>query len=103
MQRSFAGAAALCALLLPLHAAAATKRVEVPLVVPPAFLEHLLIEQVFTEPGLLARVVAEADPCSEIVLSRPALRPRGDRISISADGRAFAGFDLLGWCIQPFR
>ena len=97
--------AAACVALLALSGAASaeTKRVEVPLVIPPAFLERLLIEQVFTEPETTARIVARADPCSEIVLSKPALRPLGARIFVTAHGRAQAGFTLFGGCRQPFR
>jgi hypothetical protein len=95
-------AAACAALVLCGAASAETKRVEVPLVIPPAFLERLLIEQVFTDPETTARIVAPGDPCSEIVLSKPALRPLGPRIFVSAHGRAQAGFTLLGSCYRPF-
>jgi soluble lytic murein transglycosylase-like protein len=93
-----------CAALLLLAGAASaqTKRVEVPLVIPPAFLERLLVEQVFTDPATTARIVASGDPCSEIVLSKPALRPLGPRIFVTAHGRAQAGFTLLGSCYRPF-
>jgi soluble lytic murein transglycosylase-like protein len=99
----FARAAA-CAALLPLAAPAfaETKRVEVPLVIPPAFLERLLVEQVFTDPETTARIVARGDPCSEIVLSKPSLRPLGARIFVTAHGRAQAGFQLFGGCYRPF-
>jgi hypothetical protein len=72
-------------------------------VIPPAFLERLLIEQVFTEPETTARIVARGDPCSEIVLSQPALRLLGARIRVSAHGLAQAGFTLFGSCRRPFR
>ena len=73
-----------------------------PLVIPPAFLERLLVEQVFTEPDTHARIVNAADSCNEIVLSQPALRPLGGRIFVTAHGRARAGFTLFGACYQPF-
>ena len=93
-----------CAALLALAAdsSAETRTVEVPLVIPPAFLERLLVEQVFTEPDTHARIVHAADSCNEIVLSQPALRPLGGRIFVTAHGRARAGFTLFGTCYQPF-
>ena len=83
-------------------AAAETKRIEVPLVVPTAFLERLLVEMVFTEPETSARIVAPGNPCSEIVLSRPTLRPVGARLFVGAHGRAQAGFTAFGSCYRPF-
>jgi hypothetical protein len=99
---ALARAAACAALLLAGAASAETKRVEVPLVIPPAFLERLLVEQVFTDPETTARIVARGDPCSEIVLSKPSLRPLGERIFVTAHGRAQAGFTLFGGCVRPF-
>jgi len=90
------------ALLLALPAAADLKRVDVPLVIPPDFVERLLIEQVFTDPDRTAHVVAVADPCSEIVLSQPSVRPRDGGLGVRAHGVAEAGFTLLGTCYQPF-
>jgi len=95
-----AGALALALLAGP--AAAETRRIEVPLVIPPAFLQHLLVQQVFHEEGTTARVVSTADACSEIVLSQPSLRPLGGRILVQAHGRALAGFSAFGACRQPF-
>jgi soluble lytic murein transglycosylase-like protein len=89
-------------LLLAAPGAAETRRVEVPLVIPPAFLERLLVEQIFTEPGTTARIVRGASACNEIVLSQPALRPLGGRIFVTAYGRAQAGFSMLGDCYRPF-
>src|SRR5262245_5106334 len=95
--------AALCvALWLALPAAAATERVEVPLVVPHEFLGRLLVEQVFTEPGPRATITGAADPCSEIVLTDPTLRAETGRLHLSAHGVADGGFTLLGFCFQPF-
>jgi hypothetical protein len=96
--------AAACAALLVLAggAAAETKRVEVPLVIPAAFLERLLLEQVFTDPEESARIVAPGEPCSEIVLSKPTLRPLGPRLFVTAHGKAEAGFTLFGSCRRPF-
>jgi len=95
-------APALLTALLALPAAADLKRVDVPLVIPPDFLERLLIEQVFTDPDRTAHVAAVADPCSEIVLSQPSVRPRDGGIGVHAHGVAQAGFTLLGTCYQPF-
>ena len=97
--------AAACATIVMLagNAFAESKRVEIPLVIPPAFLERLLIEQVFTEPETSARIVAGADPCNEIVLSQPSLRPLGGRLVVTAHGRAQAGFTLFGTCYRPFE
>src|SRR5262245_25206162 len=75
--------------------------VEVPLVVPPAFLEHLLVEQVFTEPGTTARITAIADPCNEIVLSEPRVASAEGRLRVTAHGRAEAGVSWLGGCMRP--
>jgi hypothetical protein len=96
--------AAACAALLALTRAAAaeTKRIEVPLVIPAAFLERLLIEQVFTDPEESAHIVAPGEPCSEIVLSKPTLRPLGARLFVTAHGQAQAGFTLFGSCRRPF-
>ena len=96
--------AAACAAILLLSAPtrAETRRVEVPLVIPPAFLERLLIEQVFTEPETTARIANGAEACNEIVLSHPVLRPLGGRIFVTAHGRAQAGFALFGACYRPF-
>src|SRR5262245_20454712 len=95
--------AALCAAwLVALPAGAETSRVEVPLVVPPAFLERLLVEQVFTEPGPATTIEGEADPCSEIVLSEPILELEPGRVDIRSHGSAAGGFTLLGFCFQPF-
>jgi hypothetical protein len=94
-------AASVALLLLGAPGAAETRRVEVPLVIPSAFLERLLVEQVFSEPETTARIVG-VDPCNEIVLSEPALRPLGGRISVRAHGRAQAGFSLFGACYRPF-
>lgn len=93
-----------CAALLLLAAPSrgAVQRVEVPLVIPPAYLERLLVEQVFDEPGTTARVVAGAGSCNEILLSQPALRPLGGRLFVTAHGRAQAGFALFGACYRPF-
>jgi hypothetical protein len=85
----------------PSHAE--TRRVEVPLVIPPAFLERLLVEQVFNDSETTARIVPGADSCNEIVLSQPALRPLGGRIFVTAHGRAQAGFSLFGSCYRPFQ
>jgi hypothetical protein len=68
-------------LLLAAPSDAETRRAEVPLVIPFPFLERLLVEQVFDDPGMTARVVAASDACNEIVLSSPALRPLGGRVS----------------------
>jgi soluble lytic murein transglycosylase-like protein len=96
--------AAACAatLLLSAPASAEISRVEVPLVIPPAFLQRLLVEQVFTEPETTARIAAAADACNEIVLSEPVLRPLGGRIFVTAHGRAQAGFSMFGSCYTPF-
>ena len=96
---------AACAATIALAGAAfaETKRVEVPLVIPTAFLARLLIEQVFTEPETSARIVAGADPCNEIVLSQPSLRPLGGRLVVTVRGRAQAGFTLFGTCYRPFE
>jgi hypothetical protein len=93
-----------CGLLLLLGAPgrAELRRVDVPLVLPPAFLERLLVEQVFTEPEATARIRPGAESCNEIVLSEPALRPLGGRIFVTAHGRAQAGFSLFGSCYRPF-
>jgi soluble lytic murein transglycosylase-like protein len=92
-----------CAALLVAGAAGGeVRRVELPLVVPPAFLERLLIEQVFSDPGTTARSVAQADPCSEVVLSQPLLTAQEGRIVVGADADAEAGFTLLGVCRRPF-
>jgi soluble lytic murein transglycosylase-like protein len=79
------------------------RRVEVPLLIPPAFLERLLAEQVFTGPETTTRIVPRADPCNEIVLSQPSLRSLGGRIVVTAHGRAKGGFSLLGACFRPFK
>jgi soluble lytic murein transglycosylase-like protein len=73
----------------------------VPLLVPQAFLERLLVEQVFTEPGETVRVTAVADPCNEIVLSEPRIRPARGRLVVSAHARAEAGVSWLGGCLRP--
>jgi soluble lytic murein transglycosylase-like protein len=88
-------------LLLGAPSGAETRRAEVPLVIPFPFLERLLADQVFEDPGTTARVVASADPCNEIVLSEPALKPLGGRILVTAHGRAQAGFGLFGACRLP--
>jgi hypothetical protein len=100
----FAPARLACAavLLVPAPCGGAVRRVEVPLVIPPAFLERLLVEQVFNEPDTTARIVAGAGSCNEIVLSQPALRPLGGRLSVTAHGRARAGLSLFGRCYRPF-
>jgi hypothetical protein len=95
-------AALLGALLFAPAADADLKRVDVPLVIPADFLEQLLIEQVFTDPDRTAHVLAAADPCSEIVLSHPSVRPRDRGLGVHAHGVAQAGFTLLGTCYQPF-
>jgi len=97
--RAYLRRACAALLLLAAPSAAETRRVEVPLVLPPAFLERLLVEQVFTEPETTARI---ARSCNEIVLSEPALRPLGGRLFVTAYGRAQAGFSLFGACYQPF-
>jgi hypothetical protein len=84
------------------HAPAGAATVEVPLRIPTAFVERALVEQVFTEPETTARIVARADPCSEIVLSAPALRPLGARFLVTAHGNAQAGFRMFGSCRRPF-
>jgi soluble lytic murein transglycosylase-like protein len=92
----------LAALAVAGAAGAETRRVEVPLLVPSTFVERTLVEQVFTEPGATARIVARADPCSEIVLSKPALLALGDRFLVTAHASAEAGFQLAGRCRRPF-
>jgi hypothetical protein len=77
--------------------------VELPLVVPYGYLRRLLVEQVFTEPGGIARLVAVADPCNEIVLSEPRIAPLEGRLVVTAHGRAEAGFSWFGGCFRPFR
>ncbi len=77
--------------------------VELPLVVPYEYLRRLLVEQVFTEPGAIARLVAVADPCNEIVLSEPRIAPLEGRLVVTAHGQAEAGFSWLGGCFRPFR
>src|SRR5215468_6303536 len=96
--------AAACAALLLLAAPARseTRAIDVPLVIPPAFLERLLVEQVFTEPDTTARIEKGDDACNEIVLSKPVLRPLGGRIFVTAHGRAQAGVSWLGSCYRPF-
>src|SRR5262245_13649796 len=93
---------ALCAALVQLAAATAAepRRVEVPLVIPAAFLERLLIEQVFDEPETTARIVA--GPCNELVLTEPHLEPLGPHFLFRAHGRAQAGVTLFGGCYRPF-
>jgi len=95
---------AACAALL-LWAAPArseTRGVDVPLVIPPEFLERLLVRQVFTEPDSSARIASGAEACNEIVLTKPELRPLGGRIFVTAHGRAEAGVSLFGSCYRPF-
>jgi hypothetical protein len=96
-------AAFLALLLLCAPSAAEMRRVEVPLLIPPAFLERLLAKQVFTGPETTARIVSSAEPCNEIVLSQPALRSLGGRVVVTAHGRAKGGFSLFGACVRPFR
>ncbi len=90
-------------LLLAASSSAETRRVEVPLVIPPAFLQRLLVEQVFSEPETTARIVAGTDGCNEIVLSAPTLAPLGGRLLVTAHGHAQAGFVLFGSCYRPFE
>ena len=95
-------ACAPAALLAAWSARAEPRPVEVPLVVPHAFLRRLLVEQVFTEPGTTARITALADPCNQIVLSEPRVgSAAGDRLLVAAHARAQAGLSWPGGCIQP--
>jgi hypothetical protein len=73
------------------------------MVIPPAFLERLPDRAGVHGAGTTARIVAKADPCNEIVLSQPALRPLGGRLAVTAHGRAQAGFTLFGTCYRPFE
>jgi soluble lytic murein transglycosylase-like protein len=96
--------AALAALLwlLAARAGAEARRVEVPLLVPAAFLAAQLRAQVFDDPGTIARIESADAPCNEIVLSEPALAAGAGRIRVTARGEARAGFTLFGACYRPF-
>ena len=98
----FRPAVFLALLLLCAPSEAETRRVEVPLSIPQAFLERLLMEQVFTGPETTAQLVSSPDSCNEIVLSQPALRSLGGRIVVTAHGRARAGLSMFGTCFRPF-
>jgi hypothetical protein len=95
-------AIAIASLLAASVSRAESRIVELPIVVPHEFLQRLLVEQVFTEPGPSARVVAIADPCNEIVLSAPRVASSGDRLVVSAHAEAVAGFSWPGGCFRPF-
>ena len=102
MQTRIQAAALVLGLLLaarPGHAA--LRRIEVPLLLPHAFLRTLLVEQVFTEADGSAHIVAVADPCNEIVLTKPEIRSLGDHLVVTAHGRAQAGLSLAGECTRP--
>lgn len=100
--RSCSLAGALAALLALCSSARAEIRgVEVPLLLPDAFVERLLIEQVFTEPGPSARITAIADPCNQVVLSEPRVGHAPGRLIVTAHARAEAGFSWFGSCILP--
>ena len=86
----------------PRSSRAETRTVEVPLVIPPAFLERLLVEQVFTEPDTTRASCTQRTRATRSCSSQPALRPLGGRIFVTAHGRARAGFTLFGSCYQPF-
>jgi hypothetical protein len=96
-------AIAIVSLLCSSDSRAELRIVELPLVVPLEFLQRLLVEQVFTEPGATARIVAVADPCNEIVLSKPQVGYAGGRLVVTANGEAVAGFSWLGGCVHPFH
>src|SRR5262247_887122 len=96
------GAAWAAILLFATAARAETRQVEVPLVIPPPFLERMLVEQVFTEPDTSARIASSTEACNEILLTQPTLKPLGGRIFVTAHGRAHAGFSLFGSCYRPF-
>jgi hypothetical protein len=100
--RSLAAALAIGLLLGASAGRAEPRRVELPLLLPHAFLQRLLVEQVFSEPDGSARITAKADPCSEIVLTQPTLGSLGDRLVVTAHGRAQAGFSFGGDCFRPF-
>jgi hypothetical protein len=100
--RSLRSALALALPLCPSASASEVRPVEVPLLVPHAFLQRLLVEQVFVEPGATARIAAAADPCNEIVLSEPRIGHARGRLLVTARGRAEAGFAWPGGCVRPF-
>ncbi len=100
--RCLAAALALGLLLGANAGRAELRRVELPLLLPHAFLQRLLVEQIFSEPDGSARITAEADPCNEIVLTQPAVGSLGERLVVSAHGRAQAGFSFAGECYRPF-
>ncbi len=85
-------------------ARAAPQLVEVPLLLPDAFLRRLLVEQVLSEPGERVRLTPSGDPCSEVVLSQPQVAHARGRIAITLHARAVAGASLwVGGCVRPLE
>jgi soluble lytic murein transglycosylase-like protein len=85
-------------------ARAELRRIELPILVPDAFLRQLLVEQVFTDPGETLRVEAARDPCSQSVLSNPEVTHPAGRIRITARVRAQAGVTLwVDGCVDPLH
>ncbi len=90
----------LALLLLALPARAATRAVDVPLLLDHVFLRKMLVEQVYTLPGTEVRVWDDNSGCNFMVLSNPRVDAVGDRLRVTSDGVARVGTAVGRRCLN---
>lgn len=95
--RHFAALAAV--LSMSLVDTAAARQVHVPIRVDNAFLQGLLVQQVYTDPQTTARVWADGNDCSEITLKAPRVGSAAALVRISSDFDAKLGAGVSNWCL----
>jgi len=85
-------------LVLMTRAQAETSLVSIPVALEYPLLQHLLVSQLFTEPGKSRELLQDPSGCSRIQLADPQLLPRSENLEIVASVNAHIGLNIAGSC-----
>ncbi len=86
--------------LVVCQSSAATRPVEVSVNFDYPLLRQLMVRQLFNQEGERAELLHDPSGCNQIVLTNPAIAPRGAEFELTARVDARLGIDLLGSCKQ---
>jgi len=80
-----------------------TKSVSIPLQLDYPFIQALIMQTSFTDPGQSAQVVDEADGCITLKLSSPEVSGGDGIVHFTADVALHAGTPIAGNCLMPYQ
>ena len=85
-------------LVLITRTQAETSLVSIPVALEYPLLKHLLVSQLFTEPGKSRELLKDPSGCNRIHLSDPQLTPQGENLEIIASVNSQIGLNIAGNC-----